>query len=53
MMIKAWARSEKHLNLSGSKADGTQMEMSHLGEFGGEVKPAPQGVHAAAPAVEA
>jgi hypothetical protein len=51
MMIPACWRSEKHLNLSGSKADGTQV--SHLGEFGGEVKPAPQGVHAAAPAVEA
>jgi hypothetical protein len=29
------------------------MEMSHLEEFGGEVKPAPQGVHAAARADEA
>ncbi len=48
MMTPAFARSEKHLNLAGSKAEGTQV--SHLAEPGDEVKPTPQGVQAAAPA---
>ena len=48
MMTPAFSRSEKHLNLAGSKAEGTQV--SHLAEPGDEVKPTPQGVQAAAPA---
>ena len=48
MMTPALDRSEKHLNLAGSKAEGTQV--SHLAEPGDEVKPTPQGVQAAAPA---
>ena len=48
MMTPAFARSEKHLNLAGSKAEGAQV--SHLAEPGDEVKPTPQGVQAAAPA---
>ena len=48
MMTPAFARSEKHLNLAGSKAEGTQV--SHLVESGDEVKPTPQGVQATAPA---
>ena len=48
MMTPALDRSEKHLNLAGSKAEGTQL--SHLAEPGDEVKPTPQGVQAAAPA---
>ena len=56
MMTPAFARSEKHLNLSGSKTEGTQVGglgiLSHLVKFesGDEVKPTPQGVQAAAPA---
>ena len=51
MMIKAWARSEKHLNLTGSKTEGTQGGiLSQDVETGDEVKPTPQGVQAAAPA---
>ena len=48
MMTPALDRSEKHLNLAGSKAEGAQV--SHLAEPGDEVKPTPQGVQAAAPA---
>ncbi len=48
MMTPAFARSEKHLNLAWSKAEGVQV--SQLVESGDEVKPAPQGVQAAAPA---
>ena len=48
MMTPAFDRSEKHLNLAGSKAEGAQV--SHLAEPGDEVKPTPQGVQAAAPA---
>ena len=36
MMTPAFARSEKHLNLAGSKAEGTQV--SHLVKSGDEVK---------------
>ncbi len=48
MMTPALDRSEKHLNLAGSKAEGAQV--SHLVESGDDVKPTPQGVQAAAPA---
>ena len=48
MMTPAFARSEKHLNLAGSKAEGAQV--SYLVKSGDEVKPTPQGVQAAAPA---
>ncbi len=48
MMTPAFARSEKHLNLAASKAEGVQV--SQLVESGDEVKPTPQGVQAAAPA---
>ncbi len=51
MMTPALDRSEKHLNLSGSKTEGTQGGiLSHVVDFGGEVKPEPQGVQEAAPA---
>ena len=50
-MTPAFARSEKHLNLSGSKMEGTQGGiLSQDVETGDEVKPTPQGVQAAAPA---
>ena len=48
MMTPAFDRSEKHLNLAESKAEGVQV--AHLVESGNEVKPTPQGVQAAAPA---
>ncbi len=48
MMTPAFSRSEKHLNLARSKAEGTQV--SHLAEPGDEAKPTPQGVQSAAPA---
>ena len=50
-MTPAFSRSEKHLNLTGSKTEGTQGGiLSQDVETGDEVKPTPQGVQAAAPA---